>query len=54
MAKETIKCPKCGNEIEISQIIAQDIEAEIQKRYEKKMQDWRKDELERVKIQSNK
>jgi len=54
MAKETIKCPKCGNEIEISQIIAQDLEAEIQKRYEKKMQEWRKDELERVKIQSNK
>jgi len=54
MAKETIKCPKCGYEIEISQIIAQDIEVEIQQKYEKKMQDWQKDELERIKIQSNK
>ena len=43
MAKETIKCPQCGFEIEISQIIAQDIEVEIQEKYDKKMQKWKKE-----------
>jgi len=42
MAKETIKCLKCGHEIEISQIIAQDIELKIQHKYEKKMEEWKK------------
>jgi hypothetical protein len=54
MAQDTIKCPKCGNEIRISQILAQDIEAEVQQRYEKKMEGWKKSELEKAKMQSAK
>jgi len=49
MAQDTINCPKCGTEIRISQIFAQGIETEIQQRYEKKMDECKKDELEKTK-----
>jgi hypothetical protein len=54
MPQDTIKCPKCGTEIRISQILSQDIETEVQQRYEKKMEDWKKDELDRARTQSAK
>ena len=37
MVQETIKCPKCGEIIKISQAISQDIEAEVKKMYEIEM-----------------
>jgi hypothetical protein len=38
MAQETIKCPKCGNIIKISEAISQDIESSIKANYEKEME----------------
>jgi hypothetical protein len=35
--QDRIKCPKCGEEIELSQVLSKDIEAEIKKRYEETM-----------------
>jgi hypothetical protein len=50
MAQDIIRCPKCGTEIRISQILAQDIEIEVQQRYEKKLESWKTSELEKTKI----
>jgi hypothetical protein len=38
MAQETIKCPKCGNIIRITEAIYQDIESSIKAKYEKEME----------------
>jgi hypothetical protein len=35
--QDRIKCPKCGEEIELSQVLSRDIEAEIKKRYDETM-----------------
>ena len=35
--QDRIKCPKCGEAIELSQVLSKDIEAEIEKRYEETM-----------------
>jgi len=52
MPKETIKCPKCGTQIEISQIISHEIEVELQKKYENKMQEWQKGESEKIRTEA--
>ena len=35
--QDTVKCPKCGETIKLSQVISKDIEAEIKQRYDEKM-----------------
>ncbi len=37
MTKETIKCPKCGAEIELTEAISRDIEIRLKERYEKEI-----------------
>ena len=37
MTKETIKCPNCGEEIELSEAISHDIEIRLKQRYEKEI-----------------
>lgn len=37
MTKETIKCPKCGEVIELSEAISRDIEIRLKERYEKEI-----------------
>ena len=37
MTKETIKCPNCGEEIELSEAISHDIEMRLKQRYEKEI-----------------
>jgi len=37
VTKETIKCPKCGEVIELSEAISQDIEIRLKERYEKEI-----------------
>ncbi len=37
MTKETIKCPNCGEEIELSEAISHDIEIRLNQRYEKEI-----------------
>ena len=37
MTKETIKCPKCGEVIELSEAISHDIEIRLKQRYEKEI-----------------
>ncbi len=37
MTKETIKCPKCGEVIELSEAISHDIEIRLKERYEKEI-----------------
>jgi len=39
MANEFIKCPKCGNEIQISEAISQNIEVAVTEKYQKQIQD---------------
>jgi tyrosyl-tRNA synthetase len=52
MPQDTIVCPRCGELIKISQVIVQDIEAEIKQKYEKLFSNWQSTELERMKSQS--
>ena len=52
MAQDTIKCPKCGEQIKISQVISQSIEAEIKQKYEKDFSDWKTKERDSVKTQT--
>lgn len=49
MAQATIKCPKCGETIEISQAISHDIEIEIKRKYEKDIEAVRKDSARMLK-----
>ncbi len=37
MTKETIKCPNCGEVIELSEAISHDIEIRLKQRYEKEI-----------------
>jgi hypothetical protein len=39
MAKELIKCPKCGEEFELSQAISRDIEEAVSKKYAQKLKE---------------
>ncbi|MBU1004508.1 MAG: hypothetical protein KJ561_01630, partial [Nanoarchaeota archaeon] len=39
MVQETIKCPKCGEVIKVSQAISHDIEIELKKKYDKEILD---------------
>lgn len=39
MTQETIKCPECGAEFQLSQAISHDIEISVAKRYEKEMKE---------------
>lgn len=50
MAQATIKCPKCGEVIEISQAISHDIEIEIKRKYEKDIQIVKKDSERMLKL----
>src|SRR3989338_9908356 len=50
MAQDTIKCPKCGEIIKLSQAISDDIEAEIRNKYEKQAEEKIKSEISKLKI----
>lgn len=39
MVQDTIKCPKCGETIKLSQAISKDIELEIRNKYEKQAEE---------------
>jgi len=53
MAKETIKCPKCGEVIELSEAISHDIEIRLRERYEKEIGKVRKSFEEDLKAREN-
>ena len=48
--QDTIKCPKCGEIIKLSQAISEDIEVEIKNKYEKQADEKIKSEINRLKI----
>jgi len=50
MMQDTIKCPKCGEIIKLSQAISEDIEVEIKNKYEKQADEKIKSEINRLKI----
>ena len=50
MAQDTIKCPKCGKTIKLSQAISEDIEAEIRNKCEKQAEEKIKSEIGKLKI----
>lgn len=53
MEQTTIKCPNCGEVIEISQAISHDIEIEIKKKYEKDIEAIRKDSERKLKLKDS-
>lgn len=53
MAEAKIKCPRCGESIEISQAISHDIEAEVKKKYEKDMESLKRDAERKLKLKDN-
>jgi hypothetical protein len=52
MAQATIKCPKCGEVIEISQAISHDIEAELKKKYDKEIAAVKQDSEQKLKLKN--
>ena len=48
MPKDTIKCPKCGEVIKISEAIADEIEVQLREDYEKDKGKWRESELKKL------
>ena len=48
MPKDTIKCPKCGEVIRISEAIAEEIEVHLKEDYEKEKARWREVELKKA------
>jgi hypothetical protein len=52
VAQETIVCPKCGEVIQISQAISQNIEVEIRQKYEKHFIEWKNKERDAIKAQT--
>ena len=48
MPKDTIKCPKCGEVIKISEAIADEIEVHLREDYEKDKVKWRESELKKL------
>jgi hypothetical protein len=50
MKNQLIKCPKCGNDIEITEVIARDIEEKVKSEYESKLTDALKHEREIFKL----
>ena len=53
MAQDMIKCPKCGETIEISQAISHNIEKELKKKYDKEIEDVKHDSDRRLKLKDN-
>lgn len=47
MAKDTIKCPKCGEVIPISSAIAHEIEEDLRNQYDKDKANWKKEQESR-------
>lgn len=54
MIQETIKCPKCGEVIKLSEAITRDIELAIKNKYEKELELRLKDEGEQLKVKARK
>ena len=54
MAQETIKCPKCGEIIKLSDAISQDIERAIKTKYEKEIEDRLKEEKKQLEAKAKK
>lgn len=54
MIQETIKCPKCGEVIKLSEAITRDIELAIKNKYEKEFELRLKDEREKLKTKAMK
>ena len=54
MTQETIKCPKCGELIKLSEAISHDIEIEIRTKYEKEIEKRLKEEREQLEIREKK
>lgn len=52
MTPETIVCPKCGEVIQISQAISQNIEAEIEQKYKEQLVEWKNKERDAIKTQT--
>lgn len=53
MAEATIKCPKCGEVIEISQAISHDIKNEIKKKYDKEIESVKQDSARKLKLKND-
>ena len=49
MEQDTIKCPKCGEVIQISKVITQNIEEKVKQKYEKQIIEWKQTELDSIK-----
>lgn len=49
MVQDTIKCPKCGEAIKLSQAISKDIEVEIRNKYEKQAEEKIDSEIKKLK-----
>jgi len=54
MAQETIKCPKCGEVIKLSDAISQDIELAIKTKYEKEINNRLREEREQIEAKAKK
>jgi hypothetical protein len=52
MPQDTIICPKCGEVIKISQVISQDIEAQLKQKYDKLFSNWQSTERDKLRSQS--
>ena len=50
--QDTIKCPKCGELIKLSQAISKDIELEIQKKYEEQSERKEKELIEKFRVEN--
>lgn len=53
MAQATIKCPKCGETIEISQAMSHDIEKELKKKYDKEIEAVKQNSERKLKLKDN-
>jgi hypothetical protein len=49
MNQKTIKCPKCGTQIELTKALSEDIEASIKKQYEDKIQKVKEEAEKKIK-----
>ncbi|MBU1152485.1 DUF2130 domain-containing protein [bacterium] len=54
MAQETIKCPKCGELIKLSEAISHDIEIAIKTKYEKEIEERLKEEKSQIELKVKK
>ncbi|MCH8026701.1 MAG: DUF2130 domain-containing protein, partial [candidate division Zixibacteria bacterium] len=44
MSQESIKCPKCGELIKVTEVITRDIEKSLKEKYEKELSEWKDNE----------